>query len=222
MQQGWIKLHRKLLENPFVMKDAEFFSLWIYLLLHATHDNYSVVFKGQKRILNPGQMITGRKKMAEDLHINESKVYRILKVYESEQQIEIETSNKKSIITICHWNEYQKFEQQNEQQINNCKTNSERLLNTNNNVNNVKNGRKLFIPPTTEEVKKYCTERKNDVNAERFVDFYEAKGWMLGKNRMKDWKAAVRTWEKNSDGKNSTEYKQKCKEQREEYTNFGL
>jgi hypothetical protein len=55
---------------------------------------------------------------------------------------------------------------------------------------------KNFKPPTIDEVKAYCTERKNGVDAERFVDFYEAKGWMLGKNKMKDWKAAVRTWER--------------------------
>jgi hypothetical protein len=53
-----------------------------------------------------------------------------------------------------------------------------------------------FTPPTVDEVREYCRERGNTVDAERFVDFYAAKGWMVGKNRMKDWKAAVRTWEK--------------------------
>ena len=52
-----------------------------------------------------------------------------------------------------------------------------------------------FTPPTAEEVAAYCLERKNHVDPQRFVDFYDAKGWMVGKNRMKDWKAAVRTWE---------------------------
>jgi len=55
-----------------------------------------------------------------------------------------------------------------------------------------------FVPPTPDEVSRYCKERKNLVDAERFVDFYAAKGWMVGKNKMKDWKAAVRTWEANS------------------------
>ena len=61
--------------------------------------------------------------------------------------------------------------------------------------------RKRFVPPTQEEVKSYCTERKNTVDPERFVDFYESKGWMVGKNKMKDWKAAVRSWEKKEDPK---------------------
>ena len=55
-------------------------------------------------------------------------------------------------------------------------------------------GRK-FIPPSVEEVAAYCNERKNSVNAENFVDFYTSKGWMIGKNKVKDWKACVRTWE---------------------------
>ena len=57
--------------------------------------------------------------------------------------------------------------------------------------------RKTFSPPTVEEVKKYIAERGSKVDAERFVDFYTANGWMVGKNKMKDWKAAVRTWERD-------------------------
>lgn len=53
-----------------------------------------------------------------------------------------------------------------------------------------------FAPPTTEEVEAYCRERNNKVDAQKFVDFYTMKGWMVGKNKMKDWKAAVRTWER--------------------------
>ena len=55
--------------------------------------------------------------------------------------------------------------------------------------------RKKFIKPTVEEVREYCLERKNNVNPEKFIDFYESKDWYIGKNKMKDWKAAVRTWE---------------------------
>ncbi len=56
--------------------------------------------------------------------------------------------------------------------------------------------RKRFTPPTVEEVRAYCQERKSRVDPEQFVDFYSAKGWMVGRNPMKDWKACVRTWEK--------------------------
>lgn len=63
---------------------------------------------------------------------------------------------------------------------------------------------KKFKTPTLEEVKNYCLERNNNVDAERFIDFYESKGWMIGKSKMKDWKACVRTWERDAK-KNSKE-----------------
>ena len=55
--------------------------------------------------------------------------------------------------------------------------------------------RKRFVPPTVEEVAAYCRERQNGIDPEAFVDFYMGKGWLVGKSPMKDWRAAVRTWE---------------------------
>jgi hypothetical protein len=57
--------------------------------------------------------------------------------------------------------------------------------------------KKKFIKPTIEEVSSYCLERNNKVDAQRFIDYYDANGWKVGRNAMKDWKAAIRTWEKN-------------------------
>jgi len=62
-----------------------------------------------------------------------------------------------------------------------------------------------FIPPTLSEIKVYCQERNNGVNPEKFFDFYESKGWMVGKNKMKDWRAAVRTWEKGNTNSTGTQ-----------------
>jgi predicted phage replisome organizer len=67
---------------------------------------------------------------------------------------------------------------------------------------------KRFIPPSIEEVKAYCIERNNNIDAEQFVDFYESKNWMVGKNKMKDWKACVRTWEKRESSKPNRESNQ--------------
>ena len=53
-----------------------------------------------------------------------------------------------------------------------------------------------FQKPSLEEIKAYCDERNNNVDPEQFFDFYESKGWKIGKNPMKDWRAAIRTWEK--------------------------
>ena len=55
-----------------------------------------------------------------------------------------------------------------------------------------------FTKPTINEIQEYCTERNNSVNAESFFNFYESKDWYVGKNKMKDWKAAIRTWEQRT------------------------
>jgi uncharacterized protein YdaU (DUF1376 family) len=59
------------------------------------------------------------------------------------------------------------------------------------------------IPPKIEDVKNYCSERNNGIDAEQFFDYYESRGWMIGKNKMKDFKAAIRTWERNNKDKPS-------------------
>lgn len=61
--------------------------------------------------------------------------------------------------------------------------------------------KKKFVPPTPEEVKEYCDSKNYNIDSEYFVDFYTSKGWMVGSNKMKDWKAAVRTWVRNNKNK---------------------
>ena len=54
-----------------------------------------------------------------------------------------------------------------------------------------------FAPPTKSQIDEYCREKGYAIDADRFIDFYESKGWMVGKNKMKDWKAAVRNWNRS-------------------------
>lgn len=75
------------------------------------------------------------------------------------------------------------------------------ITNTNLTDSNTKVG---FVKPTIIDIKEYCKERKNNVDAETFFDFYESNGWKVGKNSMKNWKASVRTWEKSRNNKNNT------------------
>ena len=70
-------------------------------------------------------------------------------------------------------------------------------------------GKSSFVPPTIEEVRAYCLEKGYDVDSEQFVNFYESKGWMIGRSHMKDWQAAVRTWEKRIDN-GSQKYRDDC------------
>ncbi|WMI81814.1 hypothetical protein [Anaerotignum sp. MB30-C6] len=131
---GWIKLHRCSLENPTICKDSDYFAVWCYLLLNATHQPIDVIFNGERITLQEGQLITGRNKISEQFNINPSKVQRILKNLEIEHQIEQQTGNKNRMISIVNWELYQQSEQQNEQQLNNKRTTTEQQLNTNKNI----------------------------------------------------------------------------------------
>lgn len=133
---GFIKLYRKILDNPVICKDSDYFTVWIYLLLNATHAEYDVVFKNERITLKPGQLITGRKIIADKFKIDENKVQRILKNLEKQHQLEQCTSSQNRLITIINWNEYQ-LRQQDEQQVNNEQTTSEQPMNTNKNVKNI-------------------------------------------------------------------------------------
>lgn len=137
--KGWITLHRKMLKNPIVCKDSDYFAVWVYLLLNATHKDVSALFKGKRITLKPGQLITGSKSIGEQFNINYVKVHRILKVFESEKQIEKQSSNKNSLITIVNWHLYQDYEKQIEIQVKNNCNSSEIQVKTNNNDNNVNN-----------------------------------------------------------------------------------
>jgi hypothetical protein len=64
-----------------------------------------------------------------------------------------------------------------------------------------------FVKPSIGQIQEYCKERKNNINAEQFHDYYQSKGWKVGKTAMKDWKAAIRTWERSSFQKQSAKPK---------------
>lgn len=88
--------------------------------------------------------------------------------------------------------DYQKYQSAIDKNIKGI-NNKENNIIINNNITKEK-----FQKPTIEDIQNYCNERNNGVDASYFYDFYESKGWMIGKNKMKDWKSAVRTWEKNN------------------------
>lgn len=115
-----------------------------------------------------------------------------------------EQRTEKEQLETSDTNDQTPTENTNRERIENAlRTEQEQNENNNNNVKKEKKEKKVlgiygdtqFKPPTIEEVKEYCLERNNDVDANKWHDFYSSKGWMVGKNKMKDWKAAVRTWE---------------------------
>jgi hypothetical protein len=143
---GWIKLYRQLKEKPYY-KDSEFIHLWVHLLLCANHSQAEFLSGYNIVKLKKGQFITGRKKLSLETGISESKIERILKVFESEQQIEQQTNSRNRLISIVSWDKFQEVEQQK----NNKRTASEQQVNTNNNDNNKEEQLTISIYPTFED-----------------------------------------------------------------------
>lgn len=121
MKNGYIKLHRKMMDNKIVWKDNDHLGVWMYLLFEATHKEIKMIFKGEQIVLKAGQLITGRKSMAKHLGIHESKIQRILSFFEKNKIIEQLRGNNNRLITILKWSAYQN----NEQLMNNCRTTDE-------------------------------------------------------------------------------------------------
>lgn len=140
MAEGWIKIHRRMLKNPVVMKDSDHLSVWLFLLLNASHVVHFSVFDGKKTKLKPGELITGRSKIALALGLSESKVERILKLFKTELMVRQRSSTKSRLISIINWENYQISEQHIEQQANNNRTTSEQQPDTIQEYKELKNG----------------------------------------------------------------------------------
>lgn len=215
-RNGWIKFQRSMIADPTINKDPEYLALWVHLLCNAAFEPTPALLGGKRIMLQPGQIATGRRQLSVNSRISESKVQRILNAFENAQLIEQQKTNKNRLISILSWPEQTVSEQQIEQQLNNNRTTTEQQLNTLEEYKNIrteeegkeadKPPRSKFVPPSVDEVRQYCRERRNAVDPETFVDFYAAKGWKIGKETMKDWKAAVRTWERR-ESKTVTEEK---------------
>lgn len=135
---GWIKLYRSI-ENKGWYRDSEYVHLWIHLLLKASHKGKEFMFNNEIVKLKPGQLITGRKALSVETSISESKIERILKLFENERQIEQQANSRNRVITIVSWDAYQKSEQQ----MDSKRTASEQPVDTNKNDNNEKNDKKI-------------------------------------------------------------------------------
>lgn len=184
--EGWISIHRKILDNPIVCKDSETFAIWLYLLLSATHKEIPAVFKGKKITLKKGQLITGILSISKKLKINKDKIQRTLKCFEVDKQIEQQTSNKNRLITILNWKQYQDIDNQNDKQmINKCETTDKQLI-TNNNVNNVNNIYK--------EIGKF-TQNEKLINAiNEFIEYRKQKKKVLTELALKKILNQFKRW----------------------------
>ena len=214
MTEGYIKLYRQIQDCDIWVDDSPFDrrSAWVDLLLMANHSDKEMLFDGQLITVKRGQRVTSVRRLAERWGWGKDKVSKYLTLLERFGMIEKSADSRRTLITIVNYDKFQGSDVQ-EQTVSRQSADTEQTpsrhrpaTNKNDkNDNNDKNDKKERINnivrltrPTVEEVKEYCTERGNSVDPQRFVDYYDSNGWKVGKNPMKDWRAAVRTWERNS------------------------
>jgi hypothetical protein len=214
---GYISLHRKVMKN-FLFREKRVFSkfeAWIYILMNANHTDAQILLGNQLIDVKKGSFITSEIKLMEEFLWSKSKLRTFLSLLESQSMIEKVSDTKKTTLTVVKYSDYQDLQTTKKPQKDRQQTTKELRKDTNNNENNDNNVNndnnielnnsmniveksKIFLKPTLLEVSEYCIERKNNVNPNHFIDFYQSNGWMVGRNKMKDWKATVRTWEKNN------------------------
>lgn len=193
---GFLKLDREILNDPF-WRDTPFSknAALVDLLLLANFGGGDVETKrGAVIHLEPGQLFTSYGFLAQRWGWSSNKVRRFLAEFQRRALGTADGTPNGTTLTVEKYGFFedgrrahgianrqaggiQKDKKKNEKS-------KEKALPT-------------FIPPTVEEVRAYCNERGNSIDAEQFVDYYDAVGWLVGRGKpMKDWKAAVRTWEK--------------------------
>lgn len=200
---GWVKLHRSLLDWEWY-DDINVCRLFTHLILKANHKDKT--WRGIK--INTGSFVTGRQALSEETGLSEQKIRSCLDKLKSTSEITIESTNRYSVVTLVNWESYQNNDNEltsnsTTNPLSNQPTDNQQITTTKNdkNVNNKDKGKaKRFSPPTKSEAFSYFLERNHpaaEQEADSFIDFYSMKGWMIGKNKMKDWKAAIRNWMKN-------------------------
>ena len=132
MHNGFIALHRKLLQNP-IFDNPNLLKMWLWCLLKATHTEHKQLIGLEVIELKKGQFITGRFSGANELKVNESTWYKHIKLLEQLEMITLKSNNKYTVVSVVNWELYQVDKKENNNKI----TTKEQQNNTNNNVNNV-------------------------------------------------------------------------------------
>lgn len=204
MRIGWVSLHRKIIGTSWYKHPATA-RVAIHLLLIANHSSGEVM-------VSPGSI-------SKDLGMKREEVRWALRMLERAEfcTTRVTTTSApvqqpgRTVITICKYKTYQGLNENHNQGHNQSCTKSQPPLLNNKSNNKIRLVR--FKPPTIQEIQDYNSrpESKATIDPEKFFDYYQARGWTLkGGTKMKDWKAAVRTWEK-------TEYANKQKPTRRKF-----
>lgn len=196
---GWVKLHRSMLDWEWY-SDVNVCRLFMHFILVANHKDGN--WRGIE--IKRGQRLTSLNKLESETGLTKSQIRTAIKKLISTNEIAQESHSQHTVFTVVNYDSYQGDDTHidtpmtNESHANDTPMTPNKNVKNENNENK-KNGR--FKKPTEEDLisyfKEYCSTGNFDISFgehRRFYDFYESKNWYVGKNKMKDWKAAVRNW----------------------------
>jgi hypothetical protein len=196
MQEGWIKLNRQIQEH-WLWKDEPFDKAraWIDLLLLANHEEHKSIYEGKLIVCKRGEVNRSISWLANRWQWNRKTVRKFLSILESDGMVVVNTTTHWTTITIVNWDFYQ-VDGITKRTTKGTTTGQPRDTYKNDkNEKNINNN--VFTPPTLEEIKAYCQERKNDVDAKQFFDYFQAGHWIDSEGKpVRNWKQKLITWEK--------------------------
>jgi len=205
--EGWVRIYRSLLTWEWY-DDPNTLRVFLHLLLSASW----APNKWQGITIQPGQLVTGRKKLAAELNLSERKIRTSLTKLKSTSEIAIETTSKYSIITICKWETYQPDEATKRPAKRPAESpTSDQQTTTTKEGKEYKEyiegvpppsparKKKMFTPPSFDEVKEYATTRGRTDLVKSFFDYYDAGDWKDKDGKaVKNWKQKFISWENRS------------------------
>lgn len=238
MWDTWVKLYRNLLEKPIWKQSTpEQKTILITLLMMVNYTASEWEWEGKIFTCEPGQIVTSLESIAQKSGkgISIQNVRTALKRFEKLGFLTDESTKSGRLITVENWGKYQGVDVEPNKEPNKDLTKSQQTSNKYlTPKEESKKGRKKeininnIIPPDKDWVIAYVQEKGYGVDVETWFSFYETRGWMAGKNKMKDWKASIRYWnsqeakgyEGNRKGRNSEAEKKQTGERDLDYEKF--
>ena len=194
--QGWIKLHRALLDWEW-FSDANTSHVLMYCLLKANHKDR----KYRDTLVKRGTFLTGRELISRETGCSVREVRTALKRLESANVLTSKTSSQGTVIEVLNYDRYQSIDQQNDQQATSERPANDQRATTNKNDKNDKNEKNII--PTLSEVEEYFTKTDKigsthiTLEAENFINHYESLDWKKNGRKIKNWKLQASTWANN-------------------------
>lgn len=192
----YIKLSRKILDWEWY-GNINTCRVFIHMLLKAYWKDKKI----EGTVIPRGSFPSSYGRLAEETQLTVDEVRTAVKHLISTKEITKHATSKYTVFTVNNYDAYQIIPStlpSDSQTIPERFPTKEEYKEGNNKKEDTNVSKKKFIPPTVEEVRAYCQERGNKVDPQAFIDHYTSNGWMVGKNKMKSWKAAVGTWERSS------------------------